>query len=312
MTRITEAELDRLRHEGMQPGRGADSARALEALATDGGALRAEALVLAGEVWERSGDDERAEAAFRAAVADGGVAGIDARTSLGAFLLERGRREEAVELFEAARRARPEDTTIYEVTGECFEAVGDLEAALRWFNLGYTRVESSGRGAYLLSGRARVRRALGLPPDALDRQDDQQRRTFRDWLEHGAARLKSPVLEFVRPFVAEPDWAAWRMRWPDSDLTSAPSYLDQLALLEQENRTLSGDSPISCVPIDLAGLLSYADAQQRDPDDLDVQDSYVDLLAEQGVGVAWPPARNDPCWCGSGVKYKKCCAVRGR
>ena len=24
-------------------------------------------------------------------------------------------------------------------------------------------------------------------------------------------------------------------------------------------------------------------------------------------GVAWPPGRNDPCWCGSGTKYKRCC-----
>jgi tetratricopeptide (TPR) repeat protein len=27
------------------------------------------------------------------------------------------------------------------------------------------------------------------------------------------------------------------------------------------------------------------------------------------VGVAWPPGRNQPCWCGSGRKYKKCCAA---
>jgi uncharacterized protein YchJ len=25
--------------------------------------------------------------------------------------------------------------------------------------------------------------------------------------------------------------------------------------------------------------------------------------------VAWPPGRNERCWCGSGVKYKKCCAA---
>ncbi len=23
----------------------------------------------------------------------------------------------------------------------------------------------------------------------------------------------------------------------------------------------------------------------------------------------WPPARNEPCWCGSGTKYKKCCGA---
>jgi uncharacterized protein YecA (UPF0149 family) len=26
--------------------------------------------------------------------------------------------------------------------------------------------------------------------------------------------------------------------------------------------------------------------------------------------LAWPPGRNQPCWCGSGPKYKKCCAAR--
>ena len=24
--------------------------------------------------------------------------------------------------------------------------------------------------------------------------------------------------------------------------------------------------------------------------------------------IPWPPGRNDTCWCGSGIKYKKCCA----
>ena len=27
-----------------------------------------------------------------------------------------------------------------------------------------------------------------------------------------------------------------------------------------------------------------------------------------GEAIAWPPGRNEPCWCGSGRKYKKCCA----
>lgn len=30
--------------------------------------------------------------------------------------------------------------------------------------------------------------------------------------------------------------------------------------------------------------------------------------AERG---AWPPGRNDPCWCGSGRKHKKCCGAPG-
>ncbi len=30
-------------------------------------------------------------------------------------------------------------------------------------------------------------------------------------------------------------------------------------------------------------------------------------IHRQGRTVAWPPRRNDPCWCGSGRKYKRCC-----
>jgi hypothetical protein len=30
---------------------------------------------------------------------------------------------------------------------------------------------------------------------------------------------------------------------------------------------------------------------------------------DQGSIVEWPPGRNQPCWCGSGVKYKKCCGA---
>jgi len=26
-----------------------------------------------------------------------------------------------------------------------------------------------------------------------------------------------------------------------------------------------------------------------------------------GERRAWPPARDQPCWCGSGFEYKKCC-----
>lgn len=30
-------------------------------------------------------------------------------------------------------------------------------------------------------------------------------------------------------------------------------------------------------------------------------------IARTGRALSWPPSRNDPCWCGSGVKYKRCC-----
>lgn len=32
---------------------------------------------------------------------------------------------------------------------------------------------------------------------------------------------------------------------------------------------------------------------------------------DQGTAVEWPPGRNQPCWCGSQTKYKKCCGANG-
>jgi hypothetical protein len=40
--------------------------------------------------------------------------------------------------------------------------------------------------------------------------------------------------------------------------------------------------------------------------------AYPDLRTVDGSGLRpWPPARNAPCWCRSGVKYKRCCRPRG-
>ncbi|MDX6239893.1 MAG: hypothetical protein QOG10_4708 [Kribbellaceae bacterium] len=43
----------------------------------------------------------------------------------------------------------------------------------------------------------------------------------------------------------------------------------------------------------------------------DVIDAYLDQILDarhrQGHYFRWPPERNQPCWCGATVKYKKCC-----
>jgi tetratricopeptide (TPR) repeat protein len=37
------------------------------------------------------------------------------------------------------------------------------------------------------------------------------------------------------------------------------------------------------------------------------KDLSARILTPEGELITWPPERNDPCWCGSGAKYKKCC-----
>lgn len=43
------------------------------------------------------------------------------------------------------------------------------------------------------------------------------------------------------------------------------------------------------------------------PDSSEARSEYAAELARHGEAIRWPPGRNKACWCGSGLKYKKCC-----
>ena len=48
-------------------------------------------------------------------------------------------------------------------------------------------------------------------------------------------------------------------------------------------------------------------------DEAELRAGYAAELNRRGTEVVgWPRGRNERCWCGSGMKYKKCCAAPGR
>jgi SEC-C motif len=58
------------------------------------------------------------------------------------------------------------------------------------------------------------------------------------------------------------------------------------------------------------GFAEYLADQGADPLGVDfvaMADAYGHQLADQAGGVELPPARTDPCWCGSEVSYAECC-----
>ena len=61
----------------------------------------------------------------------------------------------------------------------------------------------------------------------------------------------------------------------------------------------------------VAPFTAWCAEQGRQPDSADARAEYGAHLAATADPslIAWPPARNEPCWCGSGRKYKKCCAA---
>jgi len=61
-------------------------------------------------------------------------------------------------------------------------------------------------------------------------------------------------------------------------------------------------------PIRLAEYLPWCEREGVDPELPGSRAHYSAELMRRGESLPWPPARNDPCWCGSGRKYKRCCA----
>ncbi|MEU7590468.1 SEC-C domain-containing protein [Micromonospora sp. NPDC049230] len=61
------------------------------------------------------------------------------------------------------------------------------------------------------------------------------------------------------------------------------------------------------------GLTAFAGRSDGDPTDATVRAGYAaEVSARPSARIPWPPERNDACWCGSGLKYKKDCLPRSR
>lgn len=58
-------------------------------------------------------------------------------------------------------------------------------------------------------------------------------------------------------------------------------------------------------PIVVDGFVAWCDERGEDPEN--ARASYAAEVLAAGEALAWPPGRNEPCWCGAQRKYKKCC-----
>jgi hypothetical protein len=104
-------------------------------------------------------------------------------------------------------------------------------------------------------------------------------------------------------------------RWPALAEVFGASWDEYQARTEQVLQGLSaaGQPRSTLLAGDVADLVSYLTTIGGDPTAPEVMQGYLDRLEVSGqVGQGWPPARNERCWCGSGLKYKKCCLPRSR
>ena len=260
------------------------------------------ALSLAAEAHELAGDPDEALALSSRAVAAAAET-IDAhwlQAMHAERLLRRGREEEGMAALTALRPLLHRDATAAVFVVEALTENGRGEIAEQWLTAALLtameREERLPEGSdeqldaadvvdELVIRRRGVRADLGLAPDEYDALADD--------------------LDAAPDLVFFPEAALGRL------LAAQPALADELgrdwdahrAVIEGELQDAGADGEVVEVEVATPALL---EAMLADPDSPDGPEP------DPGPRLAWPPGRNDPCWCGSGAKYKKCCLPRGR
>jgi hypothetical protein len=292
----------------------------------------AEALLDAAAAWKNAGDFARAEATVRRVLGDVGTDDL-AWPTLIDVLLAAGRDEEAREELERLAASGPSAGACVH-TAELFEVRGEYEAALEWADRAVIVWGGSIAGAVermgddpgpfvmLASGagtRARVRALLGCESDELDSLVERSRATFARMLddfaaahtEHGrGAGGAGPVPKEVHGlFWRRGDLEEVARRWPTLvplEVVDSGSYWADL-----EGRFAaaadSGIPTVTIVPADPDVLAELAAEEGLPVEDDGLRWRHRQAQCARGLAISWPPARNGPCWCDSGRKYKKCC-----
>lgn len=305
---------------------------------------RSELLGELAEVYEQQGRVDDALAAMRHAITAGYDSQPDPRCRLAEIQLRAGRAEPAHELFAQVHAEFPDDVWLYNNAGLEYGAAGDPTRALAWLTPGLELALDSGDPERLVAQLADLRRealtTLGHEHDDLDARADaflaQPRPEPPGWspaalpmvfdaldtasstplaptavVPPGPPTAKPQVALAVSWFPAT-EFPAALERWPqlgqDWGTTDHTTYTRQLQR-HLVDRQAAAVSSTWISPIHLEAFRDWCQRHDRDPAGSDTRASWAAEQARTNASdlIAWPPERNQPCWCGSTRKYKKCC-----
>jgi phosphoribosyl-ATP pyrophosphohydrolase len=102
-------------------------------------------------------------------------------------------------------------------------------------------------------------------------------------------------------------------QWPALSGPYGANWDEHRAHLEKElvRQTAAGRTGLALLPGNAAGLTRFAGDDGDAPSE-QTRSGYARQLESATARIPWPPERNEACWCGSGLKYKKCCLPRSR
>jgi len=227
---------------------------------------------------------------------------------LGWYLLKAGATEEGEAVFAASLERRANDPDLHGTIGAARSDSGNHEGAVRAFDRALELAEAgrAARSSESLNDRLRVERLraerqesrqdLGLPPDE----------------PVHTAGIASPRFteapSYTVAWFPREEIALALDRWPSlaDDLEDPGAYCAIIESRLRDLRAATGRVP-SVAPLTVEGLVEFGEANGLDPETREARSRFAAELGSRDEVVAWPPGRNDPCWCGSGRKYKRCC-----
>jgi tetratricopeptide (TPR) repeat protein len=253
----------------------------------------------------------------------------DGRSDIAEFHLRAGRGEEAARIWEQLKADDPDEVWLYNAAGLSYGEVGGHELAVAWLGEGIELAISADDPEDLVAQLSNARRAdlraLGREPDELEQRVDP-------FLEQRRARERNPHYAlFDAPKEAAPAAVApasprggdaavalsWfprgeyeqaLERWPslaeDWADTAHPDYCRRLDGHMKWMRA-HGLTIRAVAPIVVEDFVAWCEEHGEDPEQ--ARALYAAHRFADGDAIPWPPARNEPCWCGSQRKYKKCC-----
>ncbi|MCA1670939.1 MAG: SEC-C domain-containing protein, partial [Actinobacteria bacterium] len=246
------------------------------------------------------------------------------------LLLRLGREDEGMAELTALRPLLSEKIDAASYVCGALEEVGRAELAEQWVSAALLttvqRPEGLDRrrgepdygqteivGFALAQYRHRLRRELDLPHDDYDDIADR----LQDAVTEALAALVDDEEDYEGTallFWPQAEFDPLLLRWPILADTYGQTWDEHRTVLQRGlvHLSESGHSRLAVVAGSAEGLAHYADRSGGDPTDPQVCRDYADHLTEHPRETVWPPGRNEACWCGSGVKYKKCCRLRAR
>ncbi|MDQ3660575.1 MAG: tetratricopeptide repeat protein [Actinomycetota bacterium] len=268
--------------------------------------------------YARLGRYDDAIAAIDKCIESGYKGEPDARAFKAEFFLQDGRLDEASALFDEVMAEAPDDVWLYNQAALAYQGVGNYERALVWVTHGFELALATGDPEVVaqLSDIRRVSlKHLGRKLDELENRADV-------FLEERLAELRSqrlgrdveraPGVEVGLAWFPKGEYERAIELWPSirEDWTSI-SHPEYCRSIERElQRFREAGTGIRWVaPINIDEYVQWCEQKERDPEESSSRANYAAEVVRTGTARVWPPGRNDPCWCGSMAKYKRCCAA---